>query len=709
MRSLLAWLPALCLAAFFLPRVTIAQPASGRTCGTPLADSLRRAEHPEAGSREEFEAWLARMMATSPSSFRSVVTLPVVVHVIHNGEAIGSGNNISFAQIQSQMEVLNEDFRRLPGTPGFNNHPSGADTEIEFCLATLDPAGQPLVEVGVHRVNRSDFAWNAPPYSMNYAKQTILPATQWDPDQYLNIWVMPLTSGLLGFAQTPDASTLNDLPVVGGGASTDGVVIRPTSFGRVGNVNPPFHKGRTLTHELGHWLGLIHTSGDGNCSADDGCSDTPPTDGQHYGCPAGTISCGQASMIENYLEYTDDACMNTFTICQKTRMLTVLEHSPRRGSLALSTKCSREVPPAAYFQADLLTLCEGQLVSFTDLSPNQPSSWSWSFPGGQPATSADQNPQVKYSQAGIYDVSLTVSNAFGSTQRTVQQMIVVNESGPSAFFLETFESGIPATWTIDNPDQQQTWTVREVEGQPGGTQAAWVNCYQYPQRDARDRLTTPALDLSGYTSVQLSFEHAYRRYADGTTVSDDSLLVWASTDNGATFPFLLAALGEAGGGEFATGPDTVGFFIPKRPSDWCFHAPPANCQTISLASFEGESAVRIAFEVVNDYGNAIYLDNVTLTGVCAITSVEEAQFSQRWQLYPNPAGDYLEVEGRELGGENILIEVLDSQGRVVSRIEKRATSGELRATFDTSNWAPGVYVVMCRSGAQLAVNRVIRR
>lgn len=674
-----------------------------------LSDSLRRAEHPETGSREEFEAWLARMMATAPTSFRSVVTLPVVVHVIHNGEAAGSGNNISYAQIQSQIDVLNEDFRRLPGTPGFNTHPSGADVEIEFCLATLDPAGQPLVEVGVHRIDRNDFAWNAPPFSMSYAKQTILPATQWDPNQYLNIWVMPLTSGLLGFAQTPDASTLNDLPLVGGGATTDGVVIRPTSFGRVGNVNAPFHKGRTLTHELGHWLGLIHTSGDGNCSADDGCSDTPPTDGQHYGCPAGTVSCGQASMIENYLEYTDDACMNIFTTCQKTRMLTVLEHSPRRGSLVQSTKCSQEVPPAAYFQADLLTLCEGQMVSFTDLSPNQPSAWSWSFPGGQPASSTDQNPQVQYAQAGIYDVSLTVSNGFGSTQRTVQQMIVVNESGPSVFFLETFESGIPTTWTIENSDQKQTWAVREVEGQPGGTQAAWVNCYQYPERDARDRLIIPALDLSGYTSVELSFEHAYRRYADGSSASDDSLLVWASKDDGVTFPYLLAALGEAGGGEFSTGPDTAGFFIPKRPSDWCFHGSSPNCKTLSLADLEGETAVRIAFEVVNDYGNAIYLDNITLTGVCAITSLEAEQFAQRWRLFPNPVGESLEVHGSDLGREEIRVEVLDSQGRIVSRMVVRAAGGEMNAAIDTRSWAPGVYVVVCRSGQQLAVNRVIKQ
>ena len=687
----------------------LAQVPEYRTCGTPVADSLRRASHPELGTREDFEAWMWRKRQEPRLQTREVITIPVIVHVVHSGENIGIGNNISFAQIQSQIDVLNEDFRRTPGTPGFNNHPDGADTEIEFCLATIDPNGIPLIEVGVERINGNDKGWNAPPYTMGYADQVIKPASQWNPDKYFNMWVMPLTSGLLGFAQTPDASTLSNIPVVGGGASSDGVVMRPTSFGRVGNVNAPYNLGRTTTHEIGHWLGLVHTSGDGGCSLDDGCSDTPPTSAQNYGCPTGVVSCGQASMVENYLDYTDDACMNVFTECQKERMHIVLENSPRRVALLTSNACTQEVAPAAYFTADLKVLCAGQSVSFTDLSPNSPTGWTWSFPGGIPTTSSDQNPVVVYSQPGLYEVSLTVVNTYGSTQRVEQGFILVNQAGPSGLFREDFESGIPTDWTVVNPDGAFTWATRVVAGQPLGQQAAWVNCYQYPTIGQRDGLITPAIDLSYYDGVSLSFTHAYRRYADGGSApSNDSLYVYGSTDGGSSFPHLLLALGESGAKEFATASDTSGLFIPKRASDWCFAGATTNCKSIDLSAFDGEQDFALKFETANAYGNAIFLDDVLLTGTCLITSNQDPFDDLLLNLYPNPATKLLTVEVLRSALGQVQVTCLDMQGRTMWQRAETRSPGLLKWEIPMHEWPAGIYVLSYREGNQVTYSRFIK-
>lgn len=691
---------------FFL--ISLSQVPEGRTCGTPEADSARRALYPEVGTKAEFESWITRKMAEQRFRPREVLTLPVIVHIVHDGEPAGTGNNISYAQVVSQIEVLNEDFRRIQGTPGYNTHPDGADTEIEFCLATIDTSGNPLVEPGVHRIDRNTKGWNAPPYSMSYSDQVVKPQSSWNPNDYLNIWVMPLSSGLLGFAQTPDASTLDDIPLIGGSAGADGVVIRPTSFGRVGNVNAPYDKGRTTTHELGHFFGLIHTSGDGGCAFDDGCDDTPPTNGQNYGCPTNESSCGQQSMIENYLEYTDDACMNIFTQCQKLRMQTVLANSPRRQSLANSNACTQEVPPAAFFTASATVACAGQSIQFTDMSSNTPNGWAWTFQGGMPASSANQNPIVQYNSPGLYEVSLTATNSFGSTTNTITGYIQVNASGPAAFFTEDFEGGIPMDWTIDNPDGAFGWATRTVSGQASGTNAAWVNCYQYPTAGEIDGLITPAIDLQYYQNVTLSFQHAYRRYSDGGSPSDDSLIVRASTDGGVTFPFLLVALGENGNNEFATGPDTTGLFIPGKANDWCFGAA-GNCQTVDLSDFDGKSDLRLRFETVNDYGNAIYLDNIVIYGTCFVTSTDDEWIAPPITVYPNPTDGDLTVDLTSNLFEEATLTIYQIDGQQVLTERRQLQPGFTSWNLSVEKLPAGIYLLSVSQGNHRQIRKLIRR
>lgn len=310
-----------------------------RDCGTMSFDSARRALY-ELPDLNAFENWLQekKLENARQAETTQLYRIPVVVHVVHYGEAVGEGANISFDQIQSQITVLNEDYGKIAGTPGENNDPVGVDTQIEFYLAPTDPDGNELAEPGVDRVLGDRSEW--PSGVLRNPIETVLkPSTIWNPDRYLNIWTVNFGGfsgrNLLGYAQFPDMSGLDGLDSTNGSEDTDGVVIGYKYFGSSNygdfNLYEPFNYGRTTTHEVGHWLGLRHIWGDGDCSVDDYCDDTPNASAANYGCPEDLpYTCNSYDMYNNYMDYTDDLCMNIFTKDQKDRMITVLENSPRR-------------------------------------------------------------------------------------------------------------------------------------------------------------------------------------------------------------------------------------------------------------------------------------------------------------------------------------------------------------------------------------------
>ena len=253
----------------------------------------------------------------------NIITIPVVVHVIYSN----AQENISDAQILSQIQVLNDDFRRL-NSDADNTWSQAADTEIQFCLATVDPNGN--ATNGITRKSSSTTSWGTNDAMKKSSQGGVDP---WDASQYLNMWVCNIGGGILGYAQFP-----------GGSAATDGVVMSPQYFGSSNGgsgfyLSAPFDLGRTTTHEVGHFLNLRHIWGDGNCNADDFVSDTPTSDAANYGCATGHVSCNSTDMVQNYMDYSDDSCMNLFTQGQTDRMRAVLLPGGVRASLGASTKC----------------------------------------------------------------------------------------------------------------------------------------------------------------------------------------------------------------------------------------------------------------------------------------------------------------------------------------------------------------------------------
>ena len=309
-------------------------------CATDEYEAYLQSIDPKRKSEAEFEAWLAPLMAeyknnTLASQSGGIITIPVVVHVIHNGDAYGVNENITDEQVASQITVMNQDFRKMMGTPGFG---AGVDTQVQFALAKVDPNGNPTD--GINRVNLCEASW-----STGDINGIVKPATIWDATQYMNMWSVNFTDGsLLGYAQFPDGSGLGGLNPSGGAANTDGVVAGYRFFGSSdlasGSFQAPYDKGRTMTHEVGHWIGLRHIWGDGGCAVDDFCADTPAAAAANFGCPEGTNSCSAPGndMIENYMDYTDDSCMNIFTQNQKDRMVVIMNNAARRASLKTSVK-----------------------------------------------------------------------------------------------------------------------------------------------------------------------------------------------------------------------------------------------------------------------------------------------------------------------------------------------------------------------------------
>lgn len=573
-------------------------------------------------------------------------TLPVVVHVIHNGEAAGAGVNLSQAQIQSQIDVLNEDYRNL--NPDGNNTavvPSvfqsvRGDAQVQFQLAIRDPNGVVMTEPGIDRVNRIAKGFRAGPYTQGYIDGTIKPQTYWNPEQYINIWVMDLGGGLLGYAQFPDnTANLGGLSPLGGLASTDGVVIVYYGFGSraknptgiyapVSNPNAanPYDKGRTLTHELGHYLSLRHIWGDDDqepdqCSFSDYASDTPNQAIENFDCPSFPhVTCSNGpggDMFMNYMDYVNDACMAMFSKGQAERIQAVMSSgTPRRANLVNSPALCTNVVAATIGSNS--PVCTGGTLNLTATGPAG-ATYSWIGPNGFVSTA--QNPvltNVTSSSAGAYLVQVSV--ATGACPSTLRTTVVVNNPPavpvltPSATLVcpgtpvAIATNSLAATGTLPSENFNGTapgWTI----GNTGAAATTWqysagytaprLGLSNYTLNGSRfviansdaggvgsttnTTLTSPTFSTIGYSTLSVSFLQAFYPYAGVAAAT-----VEASTDGGATWSVAAKYDYELGTATPVT-------------------------SAVDLAAYLNRPSVRLRWHYVDVYGAYWAIDNIQFT------------------------------------------------------------------------------------------------
>lgn len=435
------------ISIFFSGSLLVAQEGQFN-CGTGV---------PSQQWEAEFQQQLTEVMASRAAnkSQLQAYTIPVIIHVIHGGQAVGSYPNLAQGQLTSQIQVLNNDYA---GT-GFNSgnynatafaawaatanvSPASLDgsgrvaianTGVQFCLATKDPNGNVLNEPGIHRVNYNSQGWSNPAsfntYNTfkNFMDNTVKPGTIWDVTRYLNIWVTDVdlngTGGLLGYATFPPTTTLSGIPGgTTGTSTTDGFWCYARTFGSQG-IYPSgtymsgYTRGRTSTHEIGHWLGLRHIWGDGTC-ATDYCNDTPSAQTSNAGAPGYPYKVnvctgsGNGEMFMNFMDYTNDNAKYMFTTDQANRIQGAMATSPYRKFLGTHNLCTvSSVPATAVFNSPAVGCTGVNMVLSNNSQGWPPPTYSWSCPGATfvPSDQAT-SPAVQFPGPGIYTVTLSSDN-----------------------------------------------------------------------------------------------------------------------------------------------------------------------------------------------------------------------------------------------------------------------------------------------------------
>jgi PKD repeat protein len=649
--------------------------AQNRTCGFDA--NLEKTLREVPGARAELErgeaAYQAAMQQGHSSPRGNVRVIPTVVHII----ASSAYQTVTDAEVQSQIDVLNEDFRKIAGSPGDG---AGVDFEYQFCLATIDPNGCPTT--GINRLVNPELAYH------NQADAAQLKGLiQWSPQKYFNIWVprtIETTSSggglVIGYATFPNFINLQP--------NLDGVVIHSEYFGRTAD---PTTIGRTTTHEAGHWVGLYHTF-QGGCTGSDQSNcllggdrvcDTPQAFENNFGCPS-INSCTDTptdfpDQIENYMDYSDGTCQNMYTAGQKARadqLMNLYRSTLTSPANLAATGCDGSAAPGcnptADFTANTLRSCPGQPVTFFDRTLGQPTSWSWTFQGGTPATSTAQNPTVTFPAPGFYNVTLVATNSLGSSTSTQNAYITV-DSASFPPLQESFESilSLPQGWASFDEDQIGGWQLVTNVTASNGTKCMKVKLFDTNSEGFKDDLISHPVSLANIAGAYLKYDYSYKKKSGFTY---DSLQVNISTDCGASW----TTLSSRAQGSLVTvaGLSSAAEFKPTLASQW-------KSDSIRLDSFIGNTSVKIMFRVIGQDGQSIYLDNINLGYEPIIIGAgDPAANAWTMQASPNPFTNALNVRYTVAKTGVTHFTLVDAQGRTVYAHETpRQAAGSYTLNF----------------------------
>lgn len=702
----------------------------------------------------EWDAWFNQKVEEFKSNKTQVVnyTIPVIVHIVHNGTAVGSGANISQAQVIDQINILNADFAGT-GLNSANVPPVfaslKADCNITFCLAKLTPTGAVLPEPGIDRIDRNTKGWTAPPYTSAYVDGTIKPNSIWDPTRYLNMWVMDLGGGLLGYATFPTGTSLTGI-TGNGTATSDGVVMLQQAFGSIGTAttNAPYHKGRTTTHEVGHWLGLRHIWGDGTC-ASDFTADTPPGQAANFGCPTHPLNLGVCAgnttgeMFQNFMDYTDDLCMYMFTTDQRARMQTAMANGTYRSQLSTSASTLCTIPAAAPVASMSIpaTGCTGAAITANNLSSGNPlPTYAWS---SNPAAgvvfnpnSTAINPTITFATPGSYTITIVATNSVGTNSNSK----VISISACAAVCADTLNN-------FGNADAMAVFTAGADANTAGcSPKAGFVagnNCYA----DKEKAEFYPYSKYSGMTVPQIKgvivlFYKNGTKGTGGNSAASVGMKIYNGTSAAAAPTTLISQTATTLGSILAvpsvsfvtycgsSTPFTSAIIKPYRfnfatpvnaPTSGGFYASlvlPTGATDTAVVFNNSTGTANTAWEYWSDNtwnnmktawgGTTEYNLAILPDMACAVTVGinKNSVLDNNVTLYPNPSNGIVSLIATLPGSQNLEVSIYNALGQLMS-VSKFAGVSSNVFNLDINEYSNGVYFVTINNGDEKITKRLL--